>query len=456
MVMKQRVLGTAMSCLAGLVMLLAGCGGGGGGEKPLELRGQVTAGDAQSGIVGKELAEALTVRVLRDDGQLSIDTLVNFIVIDGGGSMFADAVETDAEGQARNRWTLGTGTGQQRVEARAIGANGDVILLATFGATALPDRPVTLQHVSGNGQVAAQTQELPSPLVVRALDQYGNPTPGQMISFIPSIGITSPRTVATNSEGVAQTRWTFGVPIGRQRMAVSVVGTVSTSFYATSVALPPGDAESIEAIADTSDPVNQHAPITLKTYVKDRLGNGVPNVAVTFSSGTPGVYVRAQTLLTDDHGFVTCICYVHVAGPVTLLAAAQGVAEPARFEKTIVAAGSPHDGVYLVSELTGTFGAPITDLRIEGTVVVNTTECYVYGNEPCNLADGSLDPTNGRLEIRMNWGGNVSSQDWTYAGFLSVDAEGRATGAGSAEGTLCNLNQDECDHFSGTWTAERL
>ena len=61
------------------------------------------------------------------------------------------------------------------------------------------------------------------------------------------------------------------------------------------------------------------------------------------------LYVRPQAVLTDARGLATCTCYVHVPVAVTLLASAQGVAEPARFEMAIVAAGSPYDGAYLVT-----------------------------------------------------------------------------------------------------------
>lgn len=63
--------------------------------------------------------------------------VINFRVLEGGGSMFAGVGVTNAEGRAQDRWTLGAGAGATNVsEARAVDpATGNPIVFARFTAT---------------------------------------------------------------------------------------------------------------------------------------------------------------------------------------------------------------------------------------------------------------------------------------------------------------------------------
>src|SRR5918912_2627895 len=70
----------------------------------------VVSGDMQEGTVGQELADPLVVQVTDAAGTPVRGQLVNFRVTKGGGSVFAGANLTDANGIAKERWTLGTST----------------------------------------------------------------------------------------------------------------------------------------------------------------------------------------------------------------------------------------------------------------------------------------------------------------------------------------------------------
>lgn len=71
-------------------------------------RMQIISGDLQSDTVGRELPQALLVRVTDSNGIAVKGQIVNFRVIAGGGAVFAGAAITNDSGQARERWTLGT------------------------------------------------------------------------------------------------------------------------------------------------------------------------------------------------------------------------------------------------------------------------------------------------------------------------------------------------------------
>src|SRR5687768_13882068 len=63
------------------------------------------AGEDQSGVVGKELAEPLRVRAVDANGNPIAGQVLNFRVVSGGGSVFAGAASTNSDGVAQERWT---------------------------------------------------------------------------------------------------------------------------------------------------------------------------------------------------------------------------------------------------------------------------------------------------------------------------------------------------------------
>src|SRR5690349_1675678 len=93
-----------------LVVVACGAGAGSGGtgvrQRPAAL--QIVSGNAQLGTVGKELPEAVVVRVVDSTGAPVEGQLVNFRVVAGGGTTFAGSALTNSSGIARERWTLGT------------------------------------------------------------------------------------------------------------------------------------------------------------------------------------------------------------------------------------------------------------------------------------------------------------------------------------------------------------
>ena len=91
------------------------------GDQPVENAGpelaalarmDVVAGDAQTAEVGSQLANPLVVRVSDALGRPVRNQIVNFRVTAGGGSVFAGASITDAQGRAQEWWTLGAAEGQ--------------------------------------------------------------------------------------------------------------------------------------------------------------------------------------------------------------------------------------------------------------------------------------------------------------------------------------------------------
>src|SRR6267154_2804005 len=117
------------------LLLLASC------LSPSDIRDQagslslsVVSGDNQTGPPGTELPAPLVARVEDSRGHAVKGQIVNFVVVSGGGSVFAGAAISGPDGIVQERWTLGA-SGPQRVEARAIdNLTGAKLTFATFTA----------------------------------------------------------------------------------------------------------------------------------------------------------------------------------------------------------------------------------------------------------------------------------------------------------------------------------
>jgi uncharacterized protein YjdB len=103
----------------------------------------ILSGDNQTGEVETELPEPLTILLeesVRNKTKPVAGTLVNFVITQGGGSVYAGAALTDADGRAAEYWTLGPTPGTNRLEARAVTGMGEKLVYDVFTAWAeLPE-----------------------------------------------------------------------------------------------------------------------------------------------------------------------------------------------------------------------------------------------------------------------------------------------------------------------------
>ena len=78
-------------------------------------------GDGQIGLSGTQLGEPLIIEIVDVEGKPIEDTLVQFEVPTGGGSVTPKTTKTKSNGCAQTKWTLGNDIGEQQVVASAIG-----------------------------------------------------------------------------------------------------------------------------------------------------------------------------------------------------------------------------------------------------------------------------------------------------------------------------------------------
>jgi len=169
---------------------------------------QGVSGSNQTATVGTTLGQPYVVRVTDALGNPVAGVAVSWTVTQGGGAIAPDGGTTDASGEARATYTLGTTAGPQTVLASATGLTGSPV---TFPATATPGpaaRLVFTQQPSGTSANAVITPAVR----VTAQDQYGNIATGVSGTVTLSIAPLTGTPGATLS-GTRSRSWTSGTAV---------------------------------------------------------------------------------------------------------------------------------------------------------------------------------------------------------------------------------------------------
>jgi len=145
--------------LVAALVALVGCGGPDAPEitplvgdppdivtpKPGVARYSLTVSqDRQSAPIGSDIRVAAAVMQDVPNALRSTDgkVLVNFVVVKGGGSVFAGSALVEGEGSAKEIWTLGNEMGTQALEVRAIDqTTGEPIVFERIEADATKGPP---------------------------------------------------------------------------------------------------------------------------------------------------------------------------------------------------------------------------------------------------------------------------------------------------------------------------
>ena len=265
------------------------------------------AGDAQSGVVGQRLSDTLNLRVTDSRDRPVAGQRIAFTVLAGGAAslLLPDTAVTDANGTARSVWVLGGLAGEQRIEARVLSPVAGGALKVTFSAQAAAAPPDKIFAVEGQGQTGLVGVPLSDSLVVMVTDQFGNPLPGQTVTWrVPAgQGSVSAGTTTTGVDGRTAVARRLGPVAGAQSasaMAAALAGQIVT-FDHTAIA---GQGSS-NRLAFLNQPgtgmVGQAITPALQVAVQDDAGNTIATatdsirLSLTPGSGTLGgvIGVRA-------------------------------------------------------------------------------------------------------------------------------------------------------------------
>lgn len=346
-------LGSSLLTLFSVVLVIAApiaCDDSTGNQAPeAPAQVQIVSGDDQEAVAGTELPEPIVVRVLDADGDPIRGQLVNFRVTSGGGSVFSGSALTNASGEARERWTLGTSTATaQRLEARAVeGETGAATVSGTFEATALPDAAHRVESAGTAPVEGTAGLALGFPLIVAVVDQHGNPVPGVTVSWAATGGgAVAAASATTDATGRASAVWTLGPQAGTQAATATVAGVPAVSFTVAARAGAPATLEIVGGggqvgVVGTA----LGAPLTVR--VKDAHGNVTVASSVTWSvvAGS-GALASLQSATGGDGTASNTLTLGTTAGEVRVQAA---LASGPSVEFSIVATAGAADRIEIIS-----------------------------------------------------------------------------------------------------------
>jgi adhesin/invasin len=158
-----------------------------------------SATNSQTGVVGTALAQPVGVIVTDQNGAPLAGATVNWAVTAGGGTVASATSVTDATGTATVVWTLGTTVGTDSLMA-SIAGGADAIITATAKAGA-----ASAVHVTSADTLTVTAGATTAPLVVKVVDQFGNPISGATVTWaVTGGGTLSAATSTTDATGSTQ------------------------------------------------------------------------------------------------------------------------------------------------------------------------------------------------------------------------------------------------------------
>src|SRR3954452_19516351 len=120
--------------------------------------------------VGTAVPGAIVVKVTDSSGRAAPDIAVAFAVTIGNGSVTPRVVMSDANGEAKATWTLGTVVGANEVTASVAG----VVTAVKFDATGTSGPVSAIRLSTKNARLLATVDTFR--LTARSLDAFGNTT----------------------------------------------------------------------------------------------------------------------------------------------------------------------------------------------------------------------------------------------------------------------------------------
>ena len=174
------------------------------------------------------LPAPVVVRVLADDGSPVEGIPVGFAVQLGNGTVEPATALSDANGEAKTRWTLGANQNAHELLASVPGVEP-----ITITATGIV--PSDLLVAQGNNQAAKAGAALPVQIVLRVVGNNNTPIPGVPVTLQVTAGGGSlnPASGVTNASGEITVRWTLGSQLGMQNVQASALNLAPVILTAT-------------------------------------------------------------------------------------------------------------------------------------------------------------------------------------------------------------------------------
>ncbi|MCX5765981.1 MAG: hypothetical protein NTZ43_01990 [Gemmatimonadetes bacterium] len=183
----------------------------------------VVQGNLQAVQGGKDLPQAVILRVTDKSGAGIIGQQIALAVTAGGGAVDPASAMSDAKGEVKAKWTVGNTQTEQELTASAPG-------VASVRLTATAILPTDIIVAQGNNQTAKVGTSLTNSIVVRVVGPNNVPMQGITVAFqiISGGGAISPASAITSALGEVTAKWTLGAAPG-VNLANIVASTASNA-----------------------------------------------------------------------------------------------------------------------------------------------------------------------------------------------------------------------------------
>lgn len=253
----------------------------------------------------------------------------------------------------------------------------------TPGATETVEQgAATFVIVSGDAQTGAAGEELPQPLVVRAVSPSGSPLPGRHVGFhvVDGDGEMYVGGGVSDASGIVKDYWTLGrVALDSQRVEARSVDPVTGAkqvfgvFTAHSIAGAPALSVQTGAVPNLSATVRAAIRDTLRVEVRDRFNNPIRQAGIAVKwipSGNGNINVPSRTTYTDARGVAWARWrFSGTAGPQTLGTSVGGTPVRVTFTGNATAAAATSVSVLEDSVLVTSVGVLIP-------LTISATDAY--------------------------------------------------------------------------------
>jgi len=266
----------------------------------------IVSGDNQSAAAGSELPNPLVVVVKDANGNPVEGQVVNFVVTSGGGSVFAGAAETNANGRAQDWWTLGTDPNAAQVlEVRAVDPEtGEKLVFATFHAT-IDRGAVTRVEVT------------PSSAKIRS----GGTVQLSAVAFDAGGGNPSVQYEWTSSDESVATVDGSGLVTGHGGGSATIRATSGGQYDEAVITVSPVAWVSVSPCCWSYPQVGDRIQYTAQAL--DASFQPIPGKTATWTSSDPSL------VSVDQNGLATVLARTPTS-PVTITATIDGVQQPVK------------------------------------------------------------------------------------------------------------------------------
>jgi len=210
----------------------------------------------------------------------------------------------------------------------------------TVVLTLTPGSATTMALQAGNNQTATVNATVATAPAVLITDQFGNPVPGQAVSFAVTAGGGSVAggSAVSGANGIAAvTSWRLGTAAGSNGLSATAAGLAGSpvSFTATGVSAAAAQI-AINAGNGQSAVAGQTLVTPPSVLVTDQFNNPVSGVNVTFAVASGGGSVIGAAQSTNPSGIATVGGWTlgTTAGANTMTATASGLGSPVTFTAT--------------------------------------------------------------------------------------------------------------------------